>query len=88
MSNSKQRIEDLAASLAPQFEQISHTIFSTPELGLQEYRSSRYLAELMQSYGFSVKFPYCGLPTAFRAEYGTPEGPRIAFLAEYDALPG
>ena len=62
MSNSKQRIEDLAASLAPQFEQISHTIFSTPELGLQEYRSSRYLAELMQSYGFSVKFPYCGIP--------------------------
>lgn len=77
-----------AADLAPLFEEISHTIFSMPELGLAEYRSSQYLAELMRSHGFAVQMPYCDLPTAFRAEFGQGDGPSIAFLAEYDALPG
>lgn len=88
MENQYLLIESLAGSLAPKFEEISHAIFCMPELGLQEYRSSKYLVELMQSYGFSVVYPYCGLATAFRAEYGAGDGPTIAFLAEYDALPG
>ncbi len=88
MKSQTQLLESLADSLAPKFEEISHTIFGMPELGLQEYRSSKYLAELMESYGFSVTYPYCDLATAFRAEYGTAGGPTIAFLAEYDALPG
>ena len=30
----------------------------------------------------------CGIPTAFAATFGRGEGPTIALLAEYDALPG
>ncbi|MBQ6355618.1 MAG: M20 family metallopeptidase, partial [Solobacterium sp.] len=37
--------------------------------------------------GFRVTAPLGGLPTAFRAEYGSGH-PKVAFLAEYDALPG
>ena len=88
MNSFKDCIEAEAASLASQFEQISHTIFTMPELGLQERRSSQYLVDLMRSYGFEVEYPYCGIATAFRAEIGMDIGPRIAFLAEYDALPG
>jgi metal-dependent amidase/aminoacylase/carboxypeptidase family protein len=29
-----------------------------------------------------------GLPTALRARAGQPNGPKVAILAEYDALPG
>ena len=34
-------IQSQADALAPLFEEISHTIFSMPELGLAEYRSSQ-----------------------------------------------
>ena len=42
----------------------------------------------MRGYGFTVTQPYGGLATAFRAELNCGDGPKIAFLAEYDALPG
>lgn len=79
--------ERRADALADECEAISHFIFTHPELGLEEHQSSRYLVEYLQQRGFSAIHPYAGLATAFRAEYGT-TGPRIAFLAEYDALPG
>ncbi len=73
--------------LACQIEGISHFIFSHPELGLEEYESSRCLIEFIREQGFDVIAPYCGYDTAFRASFGD-GGPTIAFLAEYDALPG
>ncbi|WP_243115008.1 M20 family metallopeptidase [Paraclostridium sordellii] len=42
----------------------------------------------MKEYGFDTIYPYCNMDTAFRAELGDNNGPTIAFLAEYDALPG
>ncbi len=77
--------------LSPTEEQIlgiSEFIFSHPELGDHEFVSSAYLVNLLKEGGFRVEHPYCGLPTAFRAEFGSQPGPKIAFLAEYDALPG
>ena len=46
-----------------------------------------YLKEQLEALGFTVTAPIGGLPTAFRAEYGSGH-PKVAFLAEYDALPG
>ncbi|MDD3414167.1 MAG: amidohydrolase [Lachnospiraceae bacterium] len=70
------------------FEEVSNIIFNHPELGDQEYFSAKYLTEQIKQLGFSVEMPYKGLETAFRCELGDDEGPCIAFLAEYDALPG
>lgn len=69
-------------------ERVSHEIFAHPELGDEEFYSSKYLTDEMRKLGFEVTFPYCGVPTAFRCEYGDEEGPKVAFVAEYDALPG
>ncbi|MDO5424745.1 MAG: M20 family metallopeptidase [Eubacteriales bacterium] len=77
--------EDEIASLG---EFVSNEIFCHPELGDQEFYSSKFLTDEMKKLGFDVTFPYCGVPTAFRCEYGDDEGPKVAFLAEYDALPG
>ena len=41
----------------------------------------------MTEKGFAVERPWYGMDTAFAARWGT-EGPCVAFLAEYDALPG
>jgi len=79
------KVED---ELSKEFEEISDFIFNHPELGDEELASSEYLVKLMKNYGFNVEYPYCGIKTAFRAEMGEESGPAIAFLAEYDALPG
>ncbi|MDR1545168.1 MAG: amidohydrolase [Deltaproteobacteria bacterium] len=59
-----------------------------PELGGEEQAASAKMAERLQAVGFEVERPYLGLPTAFRACRGSGGGPIVAFLAEYDALPG
>lgn len=71
-----------------EFFEISDFIFEHPELGDEEFKSSNYLANLLEENGFTVEKPYLNLETAFRAEFKNGDGPTIAFLAEYDALPG
>jgi len=66
---------------------LSLNIHDNPELGFQEVKAASWLSEYLKSNGFSVERNIAGLATAFRAVHG--EGkPRVAVLAEYDALPG
>ncbi|MEX2431609.1 MAG: amidohydrolase, partial [Dehalococcoidia bacterium] len=66
---------------------LSHRIHGSPELGYEEEKASGWLAETLDAAGFTVERGICGLPTAFKAVYGS--GPlHVAFCAEYDALPG
>lgn len=69
--------------------ELSEYILDNPELGYQEYKSAKAHVELLKKHGFSVEEGYLGIETAFRAVYdsGIP-GPTIAYLSEYDALPG
>ena len=69
------------------YETVCQQIYDYAELGEQEFQSSAYLKEQLKAIGFRVTAPIGGLPTAFRADYGDGH-PKIAFLAEYDALPG
>lgn len=78
----------LADDLRDEFEEVNDFIFKNPELGEKEFISSKYIVDKMKEYNFKTIYPYCGLPTAFRAEFGESDGPTIGFLAEYDALPG
>ena len=88
MEELKQQLYQIEDAMGKEFEQVREEIYHHPELGNQETWSSVYLTEKMRSYGFEVTMPYGGLDTAFRAEMKCSEGPKIAFLAEYDALPG
>jgi amidohydrolase len=66
---------------------LSVRIHRNPEIGFQEEKASQWLCEYLEQHGFQIERAYCGLDTAFKAVAG--EGvPRVAFLAEYDALPG
>ena len=68
---------------------IADQIHGWAELGYQEHRSSALLATELEQLGFEVTRGVAGLATAFRAVLRGPQaGPRIALLAEYDALPG
>ncbi|MBQ1356574.1 MAG: amidohydrolase [Solobacterium sp.] len=83
----QQRIRELAEQYRPAYEEVCHEIFLHPEEGLKEFFAADYITGRLQAAGFRITRPAGGLETAFIAEYG--EGhPRLALLAEYDALPG
>jgi amidohydrolase len=64
-------------------------VYEFSEIGSKEFASSRLLMDVLQSHGFKVIEKFMDIPTAFRAEKVVGNGnPSIAFLAEYDALPG
>jgi len=84
----RDRLNQIADEMMPEFQEVREFIFEHPELGNQEYVSSQYLVDKMKSYGFEVTYPYGGLDTAFRAELKNGEGAKVCFMAEYDALPG
>lgn len=86
----RDKLYTLVDQLQNEIDGISEYIFQHPELGNEEFLSSQYLAETLRSHGFHVEYPYLGMPTAFRGEFkcGNDEGPKVAFLPEYDALPG
>jgi len=66
--------------------ELSLKIHQNPELGFQEVRASRWLTSYLKRNGFKVEKGICQLATAFSGEYGSGK-PRIALIAEYDALP-
>ncbi len=75
-------------SRSEQFTELALQILSHPELGYQEFKSSKALVDALAGAGFQIEQPYGGLDTAFRAQISNGDGPAIFFLAEYDALPG
>lgn len=54
---------------------------------MQEFKSSKACADMLEHFGFTVERGVADIPTAFAATYGT-DGPLIAYLSEYDASPG
>ncbi len=66
---------------------VAQKIWETPELALDEKRSSAALATELEKEGFRVTWGAGGQTTAFVATAGSSR-PAVALLAEYDALPG
>ena len=74
--------------VAPELVKLADYIHDNPELGYQEYKSSKALAHFLEKHGFEVEMPFIGFETAFRATFqGRTSRPKVALLAEYDALP-
>lgn len=75
-------------SLAPELLSASHAIHEYAEMAFKEYKSAALLEDLLEKYGLTVERGIAGMETAFRGMYrGKGEGPTIAMLGEYDALP-
>ena len=64
-------------------------IHAHPELNYQEHHAAKLLSDTLEQHGFGVERGVGGVETAFRAtlEGGGGDGPTVAILAEYDALP-
>lgn len=72
----------------PHMGEVAHQIWDYAEVGYQETKSSALLQSELKSAGFEVEAGVAGIPTAFIARFRNGDGPVIAILAEYDALPG
>jgi aminobenzoyl-glutamate utilization protein B len=73
---------------AARMSEVALKIWSAPELGYQETKTSAILQDELRKAGFKIEAGVAGIPTAFVARAGTSDGPVIAILAEIDALPG
>ena len=74
-------------AIKARFIDLSDRVWATPEVCYTEARScAEHLAELRYQ-GFRTAEKVAGIPTAVMGEWGE-GGPVIAFLGEYDALPG
>ena len=72
--------------IVEKFGKISDTIWEYAELGMQEFKSSKLLADMLEEAGFTVERGAAGMPTCFVASYGSGK-PVIGILGEFDALP-
>jgi metal-dependent amidase/aminoacylase/carboxypeptidase family protein len=82
----KLKVKDSVELQRQQLVQLSLNIHANHELGFKEEKASAWLTGYLEDSGFHVEQGIAGLATAFRATYGQ-GSPRIALLAEYDALP-
>ena len=66
---------------------LADRIWDMPEIAYNEYRSCAEHKTMLEREGFRVTTDLAGIPTAVMGEAGE-DGPVIAILGEYDALPG
>lgn len=82
------RLEAFVAARAGAYDALALDIWEHPEPSHQEARSSARYREWLGGRGFRIT-EYPEMPYSFCAEWGQEgEGPVIAFMGEYDALPG
>ncbi|TME38400.1 MAG: M20 family metallopeptidase [Chloroflexi bacterium] len=86
----KQRVCQAIDRRASELIETADWIHAHPEIGHQEVEASRRLSGMLQAAGIPVEMGTAGMATAFKAELGGKRvgRPRVAILAEYDALPG
>lgn len=81
-------IDHAVDDIEDQLVALSRRIHENPELSFEERRASQWIAELVEEVAkVPVERPFGHLETAFRARAGSGARPRVALLAEYDALP-
>lgn len=85
----KKTVQENVDSIGGKIVEIARYIHDNPEIAYEENTACELLTTELGENGFEVTTGVAGLPTAFRAVLkGKTETPRVAILAEYDALPG
>ncbi|XP_060069256.1 peptidase M20 domain-containing protein 2-like [Ylistrum balloti] len=86
----KHLVEQTIDKAAEDLNELSQQIWSHPETADKEVFAHETLTKFLEDHGFERVDKKYFLETAYRATYGDPcsEGAHVAFLCEYDALPG
>ena len=81
------KIWTLVDAKRQEFITLADTIWDNPEIAYDEHQSTAEHTAMLERQGFRITREVAGIPTAVMGEAGD-EGPVIAILGEYDALPG
>ncbi len=81
-SNFKKSLDEIFNELCD----VSAWMYENPELGFEEFKTSKYLVEYINKYASNTIFPTHNLETAFEVTFGD-KGPLTVICVEYDALP-
>ncbi len=85
----KSKLMELINNLEPELNDLSLEIYNNPELGYEEFKACKLHTNILRKHGFDVQENFSGVETGFKAEYkSAKEGITVAYMAEYDALPG
>jgi len=84
----KERILESLRNSRANLIEICNEIWKTPELAMQEQKTSALICDWLAREGFRVESGISGMPSAFIAEFTIGSGsPVIAFLTDLDAVP-
>ncbi|GGE31711.1 amidohydrolase [Pullulanibacillus camelliae] len=84
----KEKIQKTIDALDGELRELALNIHAHPEISFEEFQAMEWLTDTLAKEGFEIEKGIAGLETAFIASWThQKEGPTIAFLAEYDALP-
>ncbi|XP_040065534.2 peptidase M20 domain-containing protein 2-like [Ixodes scapularis] len=89
MNSLEALVEKAVDSRRIELHALSDYLWRNPELALKEFKAHERLTEFLENQGFQVQRHWL-LDTAFRAEFDNTrgaEGPTVAFMCEFDALP-
>ncbi|MFC2078575.1 M20 family metallopeptidase [Candidatus Bipolaricaulota bacterium] len=88
MSDREAQMCEAVDRMEDQLRIVSREIFENPELKNEEVLASKLLASELEKAGFEVELGVAGLETAISAVHpAISDGPTVAILGEYDALP-
>ncbi len=81
------KINEMIEKNLDQYMQMVQYMYDNPELGFKEYKAQQIMVEYLKNAGFEVE-TNIAVETDFIATYKSDkEGPVMAFMCEYDALP-
>lgn len=83
----RQRIIQCIDAQSAHLQELALKLHVNPEIGGEEYFAQELLCSYAAQQGFNVSKGLAGVPTSFAATRQNGEGAKVAFLAEYDALP-
>ena len=82
----KEKFKNTLDNLHKELCDVSDWMYHNPELGFEEYETSKYLVNFIESKNLKVNYPSHSLETAFDVTFGD-SGPLVVLCVEYDALP-
>ncbi|MCS6901826.1 MAG: M20 family metallopeptidase [Myxococcales bacterium] len=83
----EQQVDEQVEHYGDVLRALARKIHDHPELRYQEHQAVAFIGEVLEGASVVMERSAGGLATAFRAVAGRRGGPRVAILAEYDALP-
>jgi aminobenzoyl-glutamate utilization protein B len=83
----KQFAESVVTRNTQAINDLSDSVYYFGELGMQEFESTKAIADTMKAAGFTVELGGAGMPTNLWAKWGSGK-PYIVIESEIDALPG